>query len=305
MTEAGVVGADRPREPVDQRPEVERYGEVFDRGYQRFEGHRLGRRHAVWALARYSMKRGMGIKKNWTAKIIPFLIYAAATLVAVIPVGIEGFTGQQVISYDGFFEWLYLLEGIFVATIAPELVCSDRRENVLALYFSRPITRPDYLNAKVAAAALLTMTISFIPTFVLWLGRQLLADAPLSAMWDNMADLGKLFLVGLLIALYLGTGGLMVSSFTGRKSIAVAIIILGFFMLESLVGLLQFALEGNDAARYIELLSPTRVTGGLVVGLFPTDVPDYPFSWWVYGLVMAGVVLLSYAVMYRRYVPGD
>lgn len=303
MSQGAVAGVDGASATMERAPE--RYGEVFDRGYQRYDGQRLGRRHAVWALTRYSVKRGMGIKKNWTAKIVPFLIYAAAALTALIPVGIESFTGQQIVSYDGFFATLYLLEGIFVATIAPELLCGDRRENVLSLYFSRAITRLDYLNAKVVAAGLLTMTISFIPAFVLWLGRQLLADAPLTAMWDNAADLGRLFLVGLLIALYLGTGGLMISSFTGRKSIAVAIIILGFFMLESLVGVLQFALEGNDVAQYIELLSPTRVTEGLVVGLFLPDVSDYPFSWWVYGLVMAGVVLLSYAVMYRRYVPRD
>lgn len=303
MSQRAVTAVDGHGETSEQAPE--RYGEVFDRGYQRYEGQRLGRRHAIWALTRYSMKRGMGIKKNWTAKIVPFLIYAAAALTALTPVGIEGFTRQQTVTYDLFFEWLYVLEGIFVATIAPELLCGDRRENVLSLYFSRAITRLDYLNSKIAAVGLLTMTITFIPAFVLWLGRQLLADAPLAAMWEHLPDLGRLFLVGTLIALYIGTGGLMISSFTGRKSIAVAIIILGFFMLESLVGVLQFALEGNEAGNYIALLSPTLLTGGLVTGLFASDMSDLSFSWWVYGLVMVGVVLVSYAVMYRRYVPRD
>lgn len=296
----GVATSDGSRSDV-----AERYGEVFDRGYQRYDGPRLGRRHAIWALTRYSMKRGMGIKKNWTAKIVPFLIYSAAALTALIPVGIESFTGQQIVTYDTFFEWLYVLEGIFVATIAPELLCGDRRENVLSLYFSRAITRLDYLNAKVLATALLTMTVTFVPAFVLWLGRQLLADAPLTAMGENLADLGRLFLAGLLIALYLGTGGLMISSFTGRKSIAVAIIILGFFSLESLVSVVQFALSGSQAERYLALLSPTQVTGGLVIGLFRGGEPGLEFSWWVYGLAMVVVVVVSYALMYRRYVPRD
>ena len=70
--------------------------------------------------------------------------------------------------------------GIFVATIAPEMLCPDRRENVLTLYFSRAITRLDYVLAKLAATAILTLTLSFVPAAILWLFRNLLADAPLS-----------------------------------------------------------------------------------------------------------------------------
>ncbi|HEV2109011.1 MAG TPA: hypothetical protein VGR16_12160 [Thermomicrobiales bacterium] len=286
-------------------PTSERYGEVFDRGYEQYEGMRLGRRHAVWALTRYSMKRAMGIKKGWTSKIVPFLIYAAAALTALIPVGIESFVGEEIIQYNEFFSTLYLLEGIFVATIAPELLCGDRRENVLSLYFSRAITRLDYLIAKIGAVALLTLTISFVPAFVLWLGRQLLAAAPLASMWDNLPDLGRLLLSGTLIAIYLGTGGLMISSFTGRKSIAVAIIIFGFFTLESLVGLLQFALPEGNVARYVSLLSPTTVIGGLVIGLFQPAEPWLDVPWWICALAMATVIAFACAIMYRRYVPSN
>src|SRR4051794_5392192 len=55
-----------------------RYGEVFDRGYARYDGPRLGRRGAYGALVLYSIKRALGIKKSWTAKIIPILLYSAA-----------------------------------------------------------------------------------------------------------------------------------------------------------------------------------------------------------------------------------
>ncbi len=52
-----------------------RYGEIYDRGYQHYLGQRLGRQHAIWALILYSIKRAMGIKKSWTAKVIPFILY--------------------------------------------------------------------------------------------------------------------------------------------------------------------------------------------------------------------------------------
>src|SRR5215217_9117311 len=55
--------------------EPSRYGEIFDRGYKHYDGPRLGRRGAFFALIRYSMKRALGIKKSWTAKIIPIFLY--------------------------------------------------------------------------------------------------------------------------------------------------------------------------------------------------------------------------------------
>ena len=292
---------------------AERYGEIYDRGYKHYDGPRLGRRQAFWALVRYSAKRAMGIKKSWTAKVIPFLLYLAVGLVALIPIGIEGFlvprfpnlADVDILPYDDFFGLIYVLEGIFVATIAPEMLCGDRRENVLALYFSRAITRLDYLLAKLVSTALLTLTVSFVPAFVLWFGRQLLADSPVAAMRDNADDLGRVTLAGVAIALYLGAGGLMVSSFTGRKSIAVAVIIVGFLILEALVGTLTAVVDGQ-VQDYLIFLSPTNTVASFVNALFDAgSTTDGPFDAWVYGAGMAAVVLLCCAVMYLRYVPDE
>ncbi len=60
------------------------YGEVFDRDYKHDEGRRLGRGHAVWALVRDSKKRAMGIKKRWTTKFMPIILYLV--VVALIPI---------------------------------------------------------------------------------------------------------------------------------------------------------------------------------------------------------------------------
>ncbi len=292
--------------------EPARYGEVFDRGYKHYEGRRLGRGHAVWALVRYSMKRAMGIKKSWTAKIIPIVLYLAVTAVALIPIGIEAFLGnrfessEEILPYGAFFMMISAIQGIFVATIAPEMVCGDRRENVLPLYFSRAITRLDYLLAKLGATALLTLTISFAPAFVLWLGRQLLAASPLAAMKENAGDLGRIAIAGVLIAFYLGAGGLMISSFTGRKSIAVAIIVIGFLVLESMIGILRFVLDG-DLQQYVAFLGPTSTIAGLVQNLFYADggEPALALPAWAYASGMGVVVLLSCAIMYLRYVPDE
>lgn len=293
--------------------EPARYGEVFDRGYKHYEGRRLGRGQAVWALVRYSIKRAMGIKKSWTAKIIPIVLYLAVTVIALIPIAIEAFIGdrfnssEEILPYEAFFIMIFVIQSIFVATIAPEMLCGDRRENVLPLYFSRAITRLDYLLAKLGAAALLTLTISFAPAFVLWLGRQLLADSPLTAMKDNAGDLGRIVIAGVLIAFYLGAGGLMISSFTGRASIAVAIIVIGFVVLEALMVILRENVLDGTARSYSVFLSPAFTVAGLVTNLFDPDHQErmLDLDAWVYASGMGVVILLACAIMYLRYVPDE
>ena len=284
-----------------------RYGEIYDRGYQHYDGPRLGRSHAIWALVRYSMKRALGIKKGWGSKVIPILLYLGVTLPVVISIGIRAFLpSANVLDYAAFFGFIFVIEGIFVATIAPEMLCGDRRENVLALYFSRAITRADYLFAKLVATALLTLTVSFVPAAILWLGRQLLEDAPLTAIRDNLGDLGRIALAGVLIAFYLGAIGLMISSFTGRKSIAVAIIVLGFLIAESLAGGLTFALEDETALdRYILFLSPSSTVAGLVGRLFGEAGLGIEVSLGLILAEMAAIILVCCAVMYLRYVPDE
>lgn len=288
--------------------EPARRGEVFDRGYKHYEGERLGRRHAFAALVRYSMKRALGIKKGWGSKVIPIIVYVAVLIPVIVSIGIKGFLpSANIITYDALFGLIFAIEGIFVATITPEMLCGDRRENVLALYFSRAITRLDYLLAKLCAAAILTLTVSFLPAAFYWLGLQLLADHPLSAMKDNAGDLGKIAIAGVLIAFYLGSLGLMVSSFTGRKSVAVAIIIIGFLAISALAVALYVGLEGRSYRHYVLFLSPSDTARGLVLMLFgqARRTRDIVYSVWAYGGAMVATVVVALGVMIWRYVPED
>jgi ABC-2 type transport system permease protein len=295
--------------PLGAAPQPARYGEVYDRGYKHYDGPRLGRRHAFWALARYSMKRALGIKKGWTSKVVPILLYVAVALVVVIPLGVEAFIpAASILEYWDFFGFIFLIEGIFVATIAPEMLCGDRRENVLALYFSRAITRLDYLLAKLVAAAILTLTMSLVPPAFYWLGRQFLDDNPMTAFKNHADDLGRIVVCGVLIAAYLGALGLAVSSFTGRKSIAVAIIIVGFVISTSLAYALAAAID-DDITRYFVFLSPVDVIETLSYRLFEQPISQDEFgqalSLWQIVAGMLGTVALALGVMYWRYVPNE
>lgn len=300
-----------PSAPAGNGVPAARYGEVYDRGYQHYEGGRHGRLGNVWALTRWSMARALGLKKSWTAKVIPFLLYLGALLPVIVAIGVSAFLpGADVLDYPALFATIFALEGIFVATVAPEMVCPDRREGVLPLYFSRPIRRGDYVLAKLVAVAILTLSISLAPAAILWIARQLLAGDPLAAMADNIGDLGKIALAGTLIALYLGAIGLLISSFTKRKGVAVGIIIVGFTVTEGLVTALVIALRDSPPwNRWVEFLSPSRTASGLVQSLWPPERADEAFGTTmplpVIVAVMAGLVALCCVAMFARYANRD
>lgn len=283
----------------------ERYAEVFDRGYARYTGDRLGRKHAFRSLVGYSIKRAMGIRRSWTAKVLPFLLYVAATVPLVAMIAINALVpGADFATYSDYLAAVFVIVGIFVATTAPEMLCVDRREGTLVLYFSRVIGRFDYVLAKIVAMTLLTMTLSMVPLMILWLGRQLVSDSPWREMRDNGHELARVVFVGALIAIVLGTIGLVISSLTDRKSIAVTIIFLGFVGTTGFANGALVLLEDYGWSRYLILVSildtfegiydyiiEDNVTGSAIA---QANLPLAVYLGYVCSLVVLGIVFLRW-----------
>ncbi|MDQ3656554.1 MAG: ABC transporter permease [Chloroflexota bacterium] len=296
---------------TNSTPPVGRYGEVFDRGYTHYTGERLGRRQAFRSLVGYSMKRAMGIRKSWTAKILPFLLYTGAVVPLVIMIGVSALVPDaEFASYSDYLAAIFVIVGIFVATAAPEMLCVDRHERTLPLYFSRAISRFDYVLAKVVAMALLTMTLSVVPVIILWFGRQLVSDSPWQAMRDNVGDLGRVVFVGTLIALVLGTIGLVISSFTNRKGVAVTVIIIGFVVTTGMANVGLELLEDYDWSRYLILFSILDTFEGIYDHIIQDNVTGSAIAQanlslpvylgYVLSLVVIGILILRW-----RYSPRD
>ena len=57
----------------------------------------------------------------------------------------------------------------------------------------------------------------------------------------------------------IGAIGLAISSFTGRKVIAVPVIVVGYLVTEGLVNTIAFALGENRMADWITFLSPATI----------------------------------------------
>ena len=57
---------------------------IVDRGYQHYTGKRLGTAHAVWAMIRGALQRGLGIRRPARTKILPWLLIVAVYVPVLI-----------------------------------------------------------------------------------------------------------------------------------------------------------------------------------------------------------------------------
>ncbi|MCA9834094.1 MAG: ABC transporter permease [Thermomicrobiales bacterium] len=303
---------------MQANPDSARYGEVFDRGYARYDGERRGRRGAITSLIGFSMKRAMGIRKSWTAKVMPFILYVAATIPLIVMIGVlavmrsMGQLGDfgDFASYSTYFGVILSMLGLFVAICAPEMICVDRHERTLPLYFSRAINRADYVFAKIVAMMLLAMTMTAVPAALLWLGRQLVEEKARQAMVDNFDDLIKVLILGMLTSLMFGTIGLMISSLTSRKGVAIAVILIGFLVVTGVAQGLAMSLEDHSWSRWFLLLDMNTIVTSLGNHFFH----DVQSNRWVDQLnlnqtecvlVMLGWTLISAIILRWRYAPRD
>ena len=168
--------------------------EVFDLGYQGYEGERTGRwarRRAIW---QDGVRLSLGLGRGTGAKIAPWLLLGLALVPMVVLVVVSAFVGPAVDpddfelpSYAEYYEWATVPITLFAAVVAPLLVCPDRRDGVLALYAARPITPLDYLGARWAAFLTVTLAATWLPEAVLFAWNALDARDPAGFLADDVS----------------------------------------------------------------------------------------------------------------------
>lgn len=215
-------------------------GAVYDRGYRPYDGARGGRGSARAALYRSSLRRALGIRRDWRQKVAPFVLLAIAVVPAIVNVGVKYLTRNTPANDIGFItyrEYVGVSNAllVFVALTAPDIICPDRRQRVLPLIFARPLTGVDYVIAKVGAMASILFAFSFLPQVVLFLGQMLVSeDGALRYLRDNAEIIWQVPVAVSLLALFYAAIGVAISSLTSRRIIAGASII-GLFLVTSIV----------------------------------------------------------------------
>ncbi len=251
-------------------------GAIYDRGYRHYDGIREGRSRMVKALVLAGVRRTLGLKRSWKAKVVPWglLVIGFAPVVAFIGIRVvAGNTVEQLIGYAEYLRIVSLVLLLFSATAGPELLCPDRQAGVLALYFTRPLSRVDYLLARAAALLAVMALIAVLPLVVLFLGNTLTAPGAMTYLGDHLGDVPRILLAGCVLTVYYSAVSLAVASLTERRSIAVVVQIGVFVASLVLVNIVFFA-SHFAGRRWLSLLALGQITGSFADWVFGRPYPE-------------------------------
>ena len=289
-------------------------GSIYDIGYRRYEGPRLGRGHAVRSLFIHSLRSAFGIGRSGRAKVAPIILGALALLPAIAIVGAltlvaqfgvgNRFATQAPIRYDTYFATISTIIVLFCAAQAPELFGRDQRHGVLALYFARALRRSDYALARIGGLVAALLILELTPNLLLFLGRVLLSPDIPAAVADDLPSFVPVIGQAVLAAGLLGGLSMAVSAFSPRRAYATAGII-ALFTIPNIVAGIVAGLGSSAIATWLVLLSPTSVLDGTNAILFGKELgSDFFFvdlPNWAYIVAAIVGIAGSLAITVRRF----
>ncbi len=210
-------------------------GEVYNLGYQRYDGPREGRPRARRAIFENGVRTVLGLGRGPRAKVLPALLFLGAivpALIFVIILSVVGTSADFIPGPADYYQVISIILLLFGAISAPELLCPDRRDNVIHLYLVRPLTPTDYLLGRFLAFFVIVLALAYSGQIILQVGLALSASDPWQYIQDNWADIPRFLGAGVLMALFITAVPLAVASFTDRRAYAAAFAI-GLFIIST------------------------------------------------------------------------
>jgi ABC-2 type transport system permease protein len=280
---------------------------IHDLGYRHYDGPRAGSRAVARALYVDSLKSAFGLGRTPKAKIMPTFLLVAMVLPPVIIAIVISTANLDHLpgNYTDYIVKTQALTGLFVAAAAPASVSRDLRFRVVALYFSRPLRRIEYVTAKYAALTSAAFLLMAIPLVVMYVGA-LLAKLPVHQETPNFLR----SLAGAAVTAVLVAGvALVIAAMTPRRGVGVAAIIVTLTVLSGVSGVITGTATDHgkaSTAAYGSLVNPFFLAHGIQHSLFGGPYTfDYPPPGATGGAIftLVGVAIAGgcYLVMLARY----
>jgi len=297
-------------------PPAGRTGSIYDLGYRRYEGPRLGRGAAMRALVSDSFRTSYGIGHGGRAKVAPIILGALAILPAVVVVGVltlaarigapsDPFEAAVPLGYDTYYRSISALIALFCAAQAPELFARDQRHGVVALYFARALRRADYAVARLIGFGLALLALLLFPMLVLLIGRVLLSTDIVGAFGDDLPKLPAVIAQALVIAGLFGSLSMAISAHTPRRAYATAGII-ALFVLPGLVAQIVIGLGSGAIGTWLVLVSPGTILDGTNALFFGHELPPQLFFFdlplWTFLMSATAITAIAVGIIVRRFV---
>lgn len=279
---------------------------IYEQGYRRYDGPRLGRWAAVRSVWKHTVQRILGLRRSARHKVLPFLAISMAYLPAIAFIGILALVPADAQeardlapTYSQYYGFVTAAIALFIVFSAPEALCPDRRNRSMSLYLASPLTRDTYLLAKALAVFSVLCLVTVGPLLLLLIGYVLQSNGPDGPL-GVLAQLARILGAGVAVAAFGTAFALALASLTDRKGLATGgalIVLLGSHIVG---GVLAFGLQLSDSAAMLSLfIAPFEVAARILdapAGRTATDSPNLV----VFVAALAWTALFS-VLVYIRY----
>ena len=284
--------------------------EIFDRGYRRYEGERAGIGQAMRSVAWHTIRSILGIGRKGRHKVFPILIGVIAFLPSVAFLALAVLIGDLLEGevrpeYWELFGFPIVLVVLFATLVAPEALVRDRRDGMLRLYLSTPLTKPTYLIAKFMAVMAVMAIVVAGPVLLFLTGNTVQNLGPDGfGAWIEV--LVKVLLSSFVIVAFTASVSLGASSLTDRRAIA-SVGVLGALLGVSII--VNICVESIGVSGDLRVLDPFSVPLETAARIFGEVGPEFRSfehgtvpTWMVAGGTAAWTVisLSVLAIRYRR-----
>ncbi len=250
---------------------------VYKRGYQRYEGPRAPHAERLLVLPREAWRR-LTAQRIVTALLALSCIWPLlCALFIYIANHAELWAGldrgfSRLLAIDETFILTFMkVQSVFSVLLAalagPGLISPDLGNQGLALYFSRPISRLEYVLAKMAALVWLLSLVTWLPGLVLFVMQASMAEAGWAlAHWR----LGAGLVLGFWLWVALVALVALASSAWVRWRLIAGAVVLGFFFVLPGIGVLVNAIF---RVAWGSLINPLQAAYGVWCALLGAEMP--------------------------------
>jgi ABC-2 type transport system permease protein len=264
---------------------------------------------AIRSLGWQSIRATLGLGRRASAKIFPVIAVVIAYVPAIVFIGIavlipgDVIEPEDVASYGDYYGFIILAIVLFAALVAPEVLVSDRRNGMLAMYLSTPLDRRTYLVAKALAVIATLGLVTLGPPLLLLIGYTVEGEGP-DGVSGWLLTLVRIGVSGIAVSAALAAVSMAASSLTDRRAFAAIGIVLVVFASAILAGTLVDAAGFSPYWRVIDISSmpfelvfrvygepgnfPDVSTGAVVASNLVWTLGGLAIVWWRYSrLVIA------------------
>ena len=283
---------------------------IYDLGYRRYDGLRTGRGGTLLTLYAHALRAAFGLGRRWTSKVFPVLLAILAFVPALIQLGVGAITSGanvniEIYKHQDYFSYIQIVLILFCATVAPELVGRDQRNQSISLYFSRALSRSDYVVAKLAALTSAMLVLTLGPQVVLFVGNGMADDDLQGYLRENWDLVFPIVAGSIVISATIAAVGLVIAAYLPRRAYSTAAIV-GVFVLSTSAAHILMESADPRYARFALLLSPVG-WDGMILWLFRVDpsagsvLVDARLDGSAYFLACLATIAVASALTLRRF----